>query len=124
MNDCSCVNNYRYKYKYRENIKNMSDSRKRILIPFTGCKKQKAWSKTREKYMPVKRRQNLAVTDRGSCYKEEWLDKFLDGKGAFYNGIESDNDDESYNENNEQQQIPKGFSIIPTKWFHQFFYKI
>ena len=109
MNDCSCVNNYRYKYKYRENIKNMSDGRKRILNPFTGCKNQKAWSKTREKYMPVKRRQNLAGTDRGSCYKEEWLDKFLDGKDTFYNGIESDNDDESYNENNEQQQIPEGF---------------
>ena len=67
MNDCSCVNNYRYKYK--ENIKNMSDSRKRILSPFTGCKKQKAWNKIREKYMPVKRRQNLAVTKRGHVTK-------------------------------------------------------
>ena len=56
MNDCSCVNNYRYKYKYKGNIKNMSDGRKQILSPFTGCKKQKAWNKTREKYIPVKRR--------------------------------------------------------------------
>ena len=87
----------------------MSDGRKRILSPFTGCKKQKAWNETREKYMPVKRRQNLAVTDRGSCYKEEWLGEFLDSKCAFYNGNESDNDDDSYNENNEQQQIPVGF---------------
>ena len=35
----------------------MSDGRKLILGPFTGRKKQKAWNKTREKYMPVKRRQ-------------------------------------------------------------------
>ena len=60
--------------------------------------------------MLVKRRQNLAETDRGSYYKKEWLEKVLDSKGAFYNGNESDNDDESYNENNEQQQLPKGFT--------------
>ena len=52
----------------------MSDGRKRILSPFTGCKKRKAWNKTSEKCMPVKRKQNLAETDRGSYYKEEWLD--------------------------------------------------
>ena len=44
----------------------MSDARELILSPFTGCKKWKAWSKTREKYMPKERRQNLAETDRGS----------------------------------------------------------
>ena len=44
--------------------------------------------------MPVKRRQNLAETDRRSYYKEERLEEFLDRKGAFYNGNESDNDDE------------------------------
>ena len=75
----------------------MPDGCKRILSPFTWRKKRKAWNKTREKYMPVKRRQNLAETDRGSYYKEEWLEEFLDSKGAFYNGNESDND-----ENNEQ----------------------
>ena len=58
-------------------------------------KKRKAWNKTREKYMPVKRRQNLAETDRGSYYKEEWLEEFLDSKGAFCNGNESDNNNES-----------------------------
>ena len=42
MNDCFCVNNYRYKYKYKENIQNMPDVRKRILIPYTGCKNRKA----------------------------------------------------------------------------------
>ena len=47
----------------------MSAGRKRILSPFTGRKKRKAWNKTREKYMPEERRQNLAETDRGSCYK-------------------------------------------------------
>ena len=71
----------------------MRDGRKRILSPFTGCKRQNAWSKTREKSMPVNRRQNLAETDRGSYYKLEWLEEFLDSKGPFYNGNESDNND-------------------------------
>ena len=35
----------------------MSDGRTRI--PFTGRRKRKAW-KTREKYMPVKRRRKLS----------------------------------------------------------------
>ena len=47
----------------------MSDRRKLILSPFTGRKKRKAWNKTREKYMPVKRRQ--IETDRGSYYNKE-----------------------------------------------------
>ena len=51
--------------------------------------------------MPVKR-QNLDETDRGSYYKEERLEEFLDSKGEIQNGNQSDNDDESYNENNEQ----------------------
>ena len=38
----------------------------------------------------------------GSYYKEEWLGESLGSKGAFKNGNESDNDDESCNENNEQ----------------------
>ena len=46
----------------------MPDGRKRILSPFAGHKKRKAWNKTREKYMPVKERQNLAETDWGSYY--------------------------------------------------------
>ena len=45
--------------------------------------------------MSVKRRQNLAETNRVSYQKEEWLDEFLDSKGAFYNGNESGNNDES-----------------------------
>ena len=73
----------------------MLDACKRIQSPFTGRKKRKAWNKTREKYMPVKRRQNLAETDRGSYYKEECLEEFLDSKGAYYNGNESDNNNES-----------------------------
>ena len=47
----------------------MSDGRKLILSPFTGCKKRKAWNKTREKYITVKRRQ--IETDRGSYYNKE-----------------------------------------------------
>ena len=50
----------------------MSDGCKQILSPFTGRKKRKAWNKTKEKYMSVKRRQNLAETDRGSHDKKEW----------------------------------------------------
>ena len=73
----------------------MLDGRKRILSPFTGRKKRKAWNKTRENYMPVKRRQNLAETDRGSYFKEECLEEFLDSKGVFCNGNESDNNNES-----------------------------
>ena len=45
--------------------------------------------------MPPKRRQNLAETDKGSYYKEEYLEQFLDSKGAFYNSNESDNNNES-----------------------------
>ena len=60
--------------------------------------------------MPVKRRQNLAVPDRRSYYKEEWLEEFLESKGQFYNGNEGDNDDESYHENKEQQQLREGFA--------------
>ena len=47
----------------------MSDGRKLILSPFTGLKKRKAWNKTREKYMPVKRRK--IETGRGSYYNKE-----------------------------------------------------
>ena len=76
----------------------MPDGCKRILSLFTRLKKRKAWNKSTEKYMPVKRRQNLAETDGGSYYKQEWLEEFLDSKGTCYNDNESDNDG-SYNEN-------------------------
>ena len=80
----------------------MPGGHRRILSPFTGCKKRKAWNKTREKYMLEERRQNLGETDRVSCYnQEEWLEEFLDDKSAFYNCSktdDSDNDDENCNE--------------------------
>ena len=47
--------------------------------------------------MPVKRRKDLAETDKGSYYKEEWLEKFLNNKGAFCNGNEIDNNNKSFN---------------------------
>ena len=72
----------------------MLDGRKRILSPFTGRKKRKAWNKTREKYMPVKKRKNLPETDRGSYYKEECLEELLDSKDGFCNSNESDNNNE------------------------------
>ena len=34
----------------------MYDGRKQILSSFTWCKKRKAWNKSREKFMLVKRR--------------------------------------------------------------------
>ena len=43
----------------------MSGGCKRILSPFTGHRKWKAWNKTGEKYMLEERRQNLAETDKG-----------------------------------------------------------
>ena len=42
----------------------MCYGRKRILRPFTGREKQKAWKKTRGKRMLVKRRPYLTETDR------------------------------------------------------------
>ena len=39
--------------------------------------------------------------------KEDWLEQFLNRKGAYCNGNESD--DVSYNENNDQQ-LPEGFA--------------
>ena len=73
----------------------MSGGRKRILSPFTRRKKRKAW-KTRENYMADE-------TDTGSYYnQEEWLEEFLDDKGAFDDGTEcddSENDDENCTEN-------------------------
>ena len=75
----------------------MSDGRKRILSTFTGRKKRKAWNNTREKYMPE--------TGSGLYFnEEEWVEEFLDDKGDFYNGSESndgDNDDKNCNENME-----------------------
>ena len=47
----------------------MPDGRKLILSPFTWCKKRPAWNNTRERYMPVKRRQ--IQTDSGSYYNKE-----------------------------------------------------
>ena len=44
---------------------------------------------------------------------EEWLEDFLDGKDAFYNGSESaasDNDDKTYDENNDPLQLPERFA--------------
>ena len=46
--------------------------------------------------MSVIRRRNLAKTEEGLYYKEKWLEEFLDSKGAFYNGNESDNNNESF----------------------------
>ena len=75
----------------------MFDGCKLILSPFTGRKKRKPWNKTREKYMPEERRQNLAETDRGSYYNQhEQVEEFLDDKGAFYNGSENDDGDNDY----------------------------
>ena len=53
--------------------------------------------------MPKERRQNLTATDRGLYYnREKWLEEFLDHKGTFCNGPESEDneyDDENYAKN-------------------------
>ena len=70
------------------------------------------------------RGQNLAEADRGSYYnQEEWVEEFLDDKGAFYNGSESDdsdNDDEIYNENMEAVVRRCSFKIDLLKNFANF----
>ena len=43
--------------KNKENIKILSGGSKRVLL---------AWNKTREKYMPEEKRQNLVEAERGS----------------------------------------------------------
>ena len=55
----------------------MFDGCKLILSPFTGRKTRKAQNKAREKYMPDKRRQNLAETGRGSYYKTRRMVKSI-----------------------------------------------
>ena len=83
----------------------MPTGRKRILSPFTGRKKRKAWNNTRAKYMPEEKIQNLSETDRGSYYnQEEWVEEFLDDKGAFYNGSESDDGDNGGENSNENME--------------------
>ena len=62
------------------------------------CVKNEKYNIIKEKYIPVKRKQNSVEADRGSYYNKEyycriWLVEFSDGKGAFYNGNESDNSD-------------------------------
>ena len=75
----------------------MSAGHNRILSPFTGRKKRKAWNKTRGN-MQQERKQSLAETDRRSYYNnEEWLEEFLDDKDAFYNSSESDDSDDDRN---------------------------
>ena len=64
--------------------------------------------------MSLKRGWNLAETDRGSYYKEEWIDKFLDSKGAFYNSNESQWC-ESYNEKMNSISYRRGLPIIASK---------
>ena len=79
-------------YKRRE----MSADRKRILSPFGGHKKRIPPNKKQRTVMTKENRQNLANTDRGSCYnQEEWSEEFLEDKGIFYN--DSDSDSETYN---------------------------
>ena len=46
--------------------------------------------------------ERIKKTDRESCYnQEEWLEEFFDDKSAFYDGCESDDNenDENFTEN-------------------------
>ena len=72
----------------------MSSACKRILSSFSRRKKQKAWNKTREKYIREEGTQNFAERDRRSYYKQkEWLEAFSDNKSAFFDDTKSDDSD-------------------------------
>ena len=72
---------------------------KKFWVRLLGVKNEKFEIGLEKIYISEERRQSLAETDKDRYYnQEEWLDEFLDNKGAFYNGSES-NDDENYNEN-------------------------
>ena len=49
----------------------MPDCRKLIVTPLTVCKKTEKFNVIKEKYIPVKRKQNSIETDRGSYNKED-----------------------------------------------------
>ena len=86
--------------------------------------------------MPEEIRQNLAETNRGSYYnQDEWLEEFLNDKGAVSDGSESDdseNDDQNYTENIEvvlrrmffKIGILKNFANFTEKHLYQSFFSI
>ena len=79
----------------------MADGGKLILSPFPRHKKRKAWNKTREKYILVKRRQ--IETDRGSNYNKEDRWNYCQMVKVHFSMVMKVY--ENYNENNEQQQL-------------------
>ena len=58
----------------------MSGGHKQIPSLLTSRKKRKAWNKTREKYIPQERRQNLAETDWGLYYKTRGMVRSILGR--------------------------------------------
>ena len=89
----------------------MSDGCKQVLSPFAGGKKQKSWSKTKEKYMPVKRRQNLAETQtnrQGIILQRRMVRRIFRQSRCILQWCRNASNND---ENNEQQQLPEGFSI-------------
>ena len=69
----------------------MPDGRKRILGPFIGRKKRKAWNKTGEKYYAGKKKTKFTWNRQGiKLQRGMVIEEFLDSNGAFYNGNESD----------------------------------
>ena len=68
----------------------------KFWVLLLGVKSEKLGIRLEKNVWQQKRRQHLIETDRGSCYKGDWLEKFFDGKGAFYNVNESDNNNEGF----------------------------
>ena len=101
----------------------MSDGRKRILGPFTGCKKRKAQNKTTEKFMPVKRRQNLAETDSGHVTKRNGQKNFQTAKVHFTMVIKVTMMMRVKMKIRNNGSYRSVLSIVATKQFHQFFCK-
>ena len=64
----------------------MPDGRKRILGPFTGRKKRKAWNKTRVKYICRQKEDNIQLKQtRDHITKRNCQKKFYTVKVHFYN---------------------------------------
>ena len=78
---CVCVFflNKKYIFSYTFDLCGRVGKNKFFNRPISGNKTTFFGLTLEKKYKPVRRRQNLAETDRGSCYnKEEWLEEFLD----------------------------------------------
>ena len=82
----------------------MSAGRKQILSPFIGHKKRKAWNNTKQNIC-LKKENKIYLKQAGDHITiKEWVEEFIDDKGTFYNGSESDDGDNDYVNYNENME--------------------